>query len=150
MPTLTDYLGIETEIGLSKVLEGKSSLKDSIIRLEPAGLHLLPGGAARSDVAELLSDLKFQVILREACEMFDYVIIDAPPLGIFTDATVLINHADAALLVVRANHTHYQDIERVLETLPREKKLGAVLNQSDDTLTRESYYNYGYYKKSRQ
>ena len=39
--------------------------------------------------------------------MFDYVIIDAPPLGIFTDATVLINHADGALLVIRAGKTRY-------------------------------------------
>ncbi len=150
MPSLTDYLGIETETGLSEVLEGKFPLKDSIIRLEPAGLHLLPGGKARSDVAELLSGSKFKEILREACEMFDYVIIDAPPLSIFTDGAVLINHAEGALLVVRANHTHYKDIERVLETLPREKMLGAVLNQSEDSLIRESYYKYGYYKKNRQ
>ncbi|MEJ7699114.1 MAG: CpsD/CapB family tyrosine-protein kinase [Pyrinomonadaceae bacterium] len=150
MPSLTDYLGIETETGLPEVLEGKFPLKDSIIRLEPAGLHLLPGGKARSDVAELLSGSKFKEILREACEMFDYVIIDAPPLGVFADATVLINHAEGALLVVRANHTHYKDIERVLETLPREKMLGAVLNQSEDSLIRESYYKYGYYKKSRR
>ena len=149
MPSLTDYLGIETEAGLSEVLEGKFSLKDSIIRLEPAGLHLLPGGEARSDVAELLSGPKFKEILREAYEMYDYVIIDAPPLDIFTDATVLINHADGALLVVRANHTRYKDIERVLEMLPRERMLGAVLNQSEETLN-ESYYNYDYYKRSRQ
>ena len=42
--------------------------------------------------------------------MFDYVIIDAPPLGIFTDATVLINQADGALLVVRANRTRYRTL----------------------------------------
>jgi capsular exopolysaccharide synthesis family protein len=145
MPSLTDYLGIETEKGLSEVLAGKSSLRDSIIKLEPAGLYLLPGGEARSDVAELISGPRFKEILREAREMFDYVIIDAPPLGIFTDAAVLINHADGALLVVRANHTRYKDVERVLETLPRERMLGAVLNQSEDVLS-ESHYNYGYYK----
>jgi Mrp family chromosome partitioning ATPase len=47
MPSLTDYLGIEAETGLSDVLEGTSSLTDSIVRLEPAGLHLLP--AARRE-----------------------------------------------------------------------------------------------------
>jgi capsular exopolysaccharide synthesis family protein len=146
MPSLADYLGIETERGLSDVLAGTSSLKDSIIKVEPSGLHLLPGGEPRSDVAELISGPRFKEILRQAREMFDYVIIDAPPLGIFTDAAVLINHADGALLVVRANHTRYKDVDRVLETLPRERMLGAVLNQSEDVLT-ESRYNYGYYKK---
>jgi capsular exopolysaccharide synthesis family protein len=146
MPSLTDYLGIETDKGLSEILAGKASLKDSIIRLEPSGLHLLPGGEARSDVAELISGPKFKEILREAKQMFDYVIIDAPPLGIFTDANVLINHADGALLVVRANKTRYNIVDRVLETIPRERMMGVILNQSEDVLD-ESHYNYGYYKK---
>jgi len=149
MPSLTDYLGIEAETGLSDVLEGTSSLMESVVRLEPAGLHLLPGGKARSDVSEVLSGTKFKEILDQAYELFDYVIIDAPPLGIFTDAAVLINHADGALLVVRANHTNYKDIERVLETLPRQRIIGAVLNQSEDTLIRENYYDYGYYRKNK-
>lgn len=149
MPSLTDYLGIETDKGLSEILAGKAGLKDSIIKLEPAGLHLLPGGDARSDVAELISGPKFKQILTEAKEMFDYVIIDAPPLGIFTDANVLINHADGALLVVRANKTRYSVVDRVLETIPRDRMMGVILNQSEDVLD-ESHYNYGYYGKNRQ
>ena len=149
MPSLTDYLGIETDKGLSDVLSGTSTLKNSIIRLEPSGLHLLPGGEARNDVAELLSGPKFKEILREAREMFDFVIIDAPPLGIFTDAAVLINHADGAMLVIRANRTRYSLVERVLENVPRERMLGVVLNQSDDVLD-ESQYNYGYYTYNRE
>ena len=65
MPSLTDYLGIETDKGLSDILSGRTTLSESIIRLEPAGLHLLPGGEARSDVAELISGPKFKEILRE-------------------------------------------------------------------------------------
>jgi capsular exopolysaccharide synthesis family protein len=148
MPSLADYLGIETDKGLSDILAGRSTLQDSIIRLEPAGLHLLPGGEARSDVAELISGPKFKEILREARSLFDYVIIDAPPLGIFTDATVLINHADGAMLVIRANKTRYSEVDRILETLPRERMLGVVLNQSEDIL-QESHYSYGYYGKKR-
>ncbi|HEX8735063.1 MAG TPA: CpsD/CapB family tyrosine-protein kinase [Pyrinomonadaceae bacterium] len=144
MPSLTDYLGIETDKGLSEILAGKAGLKDSIIKLEPAGLHILPGGEARADVAELISGPKFKEILREAKQMFDYVIIDAPPLGIFTDANVLINHADGALLVVRANKTRYNVVDRVLETIPRERMMGVILNQSEDILD-ETHYNYGYY-----
>ncbi len=149
MPSLTDYLGIETNRGLSDLLAGKSSLTESIIKLEPAGLHLLPGGEARNDVAELISGPKFKEILRQAREMFDFVIIDAPPLGIFTDAAVLINHADGAMLVVRAGRTRYSVIERVLEQVPRERMLGVVLNESEDIMD-ETHYNYGYYNNKRQ
>ncbi len=149
MPSLTDYLGIETDKGLSDVLAGRASLNDSIIKLEPSGLHLLPGGEARNDVAELISGPTFKEILRQAREMFDYVIIDAPPLGIFTDATVLINHADGAMLVIRAGRTRYSVLDRILEALPRERMLGVVLNQSEDVLD-ETHYNYGYYNSARR
>jgi protein-tyrosine kinase len=138
MPSLADYLGIEADKGLSHVLAGEATLAESIIRLEPSGLHILPGGNPRTDVAELISGPRFKEILREAREMFDYIIIDAPPLGIFTDATVLINHADGALLVVRANKTRYSVIDRLLEPLPKDRLLGVVLNQSEDY----GYYNY--------
>jgi len=148
MPSLADYLGIETDTGLSHILAGESTLAESIVRLEPSGLHILPGGEARNDVAEMISGPKFKEILREAREMFDFVIIDAPPLGIFTDATVLINHADGAMLVVRANRTRYSEIDRLLEPLPKDRLLGVVLNQSEDVLD-ESHYNYGYYNYKR-
>lgn len=148
MPSLADYLGIEAEKGLSDILTGDTKLKDAIIKLEPAGLHILPGGDARNDVAELISGPKFREILREAREMFDFVIIDAPPLGIFTDATVLINHADGAMLVVRVNRTKCSSLERVLEQLPKDRMLGVVLNQSEDVMA-ESHYNYGYYNYKR-
>lgn len=148
MPSLGDYLGIETDKGLSHVLDGKATLVESIIRLDPAGLHILTGGDARNDVAEMISGPKFQEILREARELFDYIIIDAPPLGVFTDATVLINQADGAMLVVRANRTSYSVLDRLLEPLPKDRLLGVVLNQSEDVME-ESHYNYGYYNYKR-
>ena len=149
-PCATDYLGIETDAGLSEVLAGEATLDDAIIRLEPAGLYLLPGGAARDDVAELLSGPKFGKVLAEARQMFDYIIIDAPPLGIFTDANVLINRADGALLVVRANKTRYANVERLLEQLPRERMLGVVLNRTDEQLDESSYYYQRRYNSRRE
>ena len=148
MPSLTDYLGIETDKGLSHVLDGDVSLESAVVKLAPSGLHLLPGGEARSDVAELISGPKFKEILRQARDMFDYIIIDAPPLGIFTDAAVLINHADGAMLVVRAGRTKYTSVDRILDSLPKERMLGVVLNQSEDVMT-ESQYGYGYYNNQR-
>lgn len=148
-PCAADYLGLDAPTGLSEVLAGEATLEESIVRLEPAGLHLLPGGATRDDVAELLSGPKFSAVLREARRMFDYIIIDAPPLGIFTDATVLISRADAALIVARANKTKYAALEKLLEPLPRERLLGVVLNGSDEQLSEQNYYYYRRYKSRR-
>jgi capsular exopolysaccharide synthesis family protein len=148
-PCAADYLGIGASAGLSEVLAGEATLAESIVRLEPAGLHLLPGGSARDDVAELLSGPKFSAVLREARRMFDYVIIDAPPLGIFTDATVLISRADSALIVARANKTKYAALEKLLEPLPRERLLGVILNGSDEQLSEQNYYYYRRYSSRR-
>ena len=135
-PSAANYLGLQSELGLSEVLTGETKLSQAILKLKPSGLHILPGGAAREDVAELLSGPRFGRLLDEARNLFDYIIIDAPPLGVFTDANLLMNRADAALLVVRASVTRYAVVERLLEQLPRDRMLGVVLNrteaQSDD------------------
>jgi capsular exopolysaccharide synthesis family protein len=139
-PCAAEYFGIEAARGLSEVLTGENRLAESIIKLQPAGLHLLPGGQARDDVAELLSGPRFAHLLEQARKMFDYIIIDAPPLGIFTDANVLINRADAALIVVRAGKTRYAVVDRLLEQLPRERLFGVVLNRAEEPATDTAYY----------
>jgi capsular exopolysaccharide synthesis family protein len=144
-PCAADYLGLEADVGLSEVLAGEATLEESVVRLEPAGLHLLPGGSRRDDVAELLSGPRFSAVLAAARRMFDYIIIDAPPLAVFTDATVLINRADAAIIVARANRTRFGALERALEPLPRERLLGVVLNDSDEDVSEHNYYYYRRY-----
>jgi capsular exopolysaccharide synthesis family protein len=143
-------LGIDAPIGLSEVLGGELELEDAIVRLDPAGLFLLPGGRARDDVAELLSGPKFARLISEARRLFDYIIIDAPPMGIFTDANVLISRADAALLVVRAGKTRYALLDKLLEQLPKERLLGVILNRADETVDSAAYYyQQRYYRRDR-
>src|SRR5882724_1006369 len=148
-PCAADYLGIDAPVGLAEVLSGQARFEDAIIRVNPAGLYLLPGGGQRDDVAELLGGPTYARLLTDARRMFDYVIIDAPPLGIFTDANVLINRADGALLVVRAGKTRYSAVDKLLEHLPRERVLGVVLNQTDETLESTAYYRHHYYNRTR-
>ena len=147
-PCATDYFGIDATYGLSEVLGGQIALEDAIVRLDPAGLHLLPGGRPRDDVAELLSGPTYERVLAQARRMFDYIIIDAPPLGIFTDANVLMNRADGALLVVRAGKTRYAAVDKLLEQIPRERLLGVVLNRTDEQIDSTNYYyQYRYSKR---
>ncbi|MFN2531055.1 MAG: CpsD/CapB family tyrosine-protein kinase [Pyrinomonadaceae bacterium] len=149
-PCATDYLGIEETIGLSEVLGGRATLDEAIVQLKPSGLYLLPGGQPRDDVAELLSGPSYERLLGDVRRMFDYIIIDAPPLGVFTDANVLISRADAAMLVVRAGKTRYSVVDRLLEQIPRDRLLGVVLNRVDEQFdTASYYYQHRYYKRDR-
>jgi capsular exopolysaccharide synthesis family protein len=150
-PCATDYLGIDAQGGLSEVLGGQLRLEDAIVRLEPSGLHLLPGGRPRDDVAELLSGPSYARILSEVRRMFDYIIIDAPPLGIFTDANVLMSRADGGLLVVRAGKTRYSTLDKLLEQMPKERLLGVVLNRVEEQPETSSYYyQHRYYNRERR
>lgn len=147
-PCAADYLGIDAPMGLSEVLGGKIGLEQAIVRLDPAGLFLLPGGRARADVAEMLSGPTFARIIADARRMFDYIIIDAPPLGIFTDANVLMSRADGALLVVRAGKTRYAMVDKMLDQLPRERILGVVLNRAEEHIDATAYYYQKRYNRS--
>jgi capsular exopolysaccharide synthesis family protein len=150
-PCATDYLGIDAPVGLSEVLGGQLNIEDAIVRLEPSGLHLLPGGRPRDDVAELLSGPSYGRVLNEVRRMFDYIIIDAPPLGIFTDANVLMSRADGGLLVVRAGKTRYSAVDKLLEHMPKERLLGVVLNRIEDQPDSNSYYyQHRYYNRERK
>ena len=139
-PCATDYLAIDAPQGLSEVLGGELSFHEAVVRLDPAGLYLLPGGQSRDDCAELLSGPTYAGVITEARRLFDFIIIDAPPLGIFTDANVLINRADGALMVVRAGKTRYSMVDKTLAQLSRERMLGLVLNRADEELESDSYY----------
>jgi capsular exopolysaccharide synthesis family protein len=150
-PCATDYLGIDAKVGLSEVLGGEVSIEDAIVRLEPAGLHLMPGGHPRDDVAELLSGPSYSRLLSEVRRMFDYIIIDAPPLGIFTDANVLMSRADGGLLVIRAGKTRYSTVDKLLDQMPRERLLGVVLNRTEEQPDSSSYYyQHRYYNRERK
>jgi len=79
---------------------------------------------------------------------FDYIIIDAPPLGIFTDANVLMSRADGGLLVVRAGKTRYSTVDKLLDQMPRERLLGVVLNRTEEQPDAASYYyQHRYYNR---
>ena len=145
LPSLSKYVGLNCKVGLSDVLDGTHDLYDTVIKLGPAGLHLFPGGRVRNDVAELLSGPTFAKTIEDATAIFDYVIIDAPPLGVFSDAKILINGMDGALIVIRSNYTHYKTLSRIIEDLPADRLLGVVLNDSEETMIEgDYYYDYRY------
>lgn len=148
-PSLEDYLSIERQPGLSEVLRDGLQINDAMLLLEPAGLGLIQGGDARDEAAELLSSPKFKAIHDEVVSQFDFTIIDAPPLSLFTDAASILQVADAGILVVRSSEVNYQDLDRMLGTLPKEKLLAVVINQSEEALINRDYNYYSNYRNAR-
>ena len=89
---------------------------------------LLPAGRPDPDPIGGLTSARMRSILDEAAARFDWVILDAPPMGPMADANLLASMVDGAVFVVRSGRTHHQAAQRAIEALGRERILGVVLN----------------------
>ncbi|MEO1339175.1 MAG: polysaccharide biosynthesis tyrosine autokinase, partial [Myxococcota bacterium] len=101
-PRLHRAFGVSGEEGLTSVLVGES-LQNVIKQTDVADLFVLPCGPTPPNPAELLHTEKFAKVLDELSELYDRVILDSPPVGAVTDASILSRLVDATILVVQAH-----------------------------------------------
>ena len=79
-------------------------------------------------------------LLEEVGSSFDWVLIDAPPVGLMADAGLLVKLTRAVILVIGANSTPYKVVEKVVTEIGRENIVGTVLNRIDDAAVEWSGY----------
>ena len=145
---LHTLFGIEAQPGFFDLLYGQATPGECIRRvaLEGTGhLDVLPsGGAPNANAADLLVAGRLAPFFERLRMQYDYVLIDTPPLNLFTDAALIGAHADATLLVARADKTERQALRfAVLQLQHVQANLaGAILNGVD--LRRNSRYRGGY------
>ena len=116
-PRLLDYLGFEGVVGLTDVLVGRADVEDVLQpfgRTGPAPARRRPHPAQPERAARLG---RWQQLLADLAERFDYVLIDAPPLLPVTDAAVLSTIVDGALVVVGAGVAQREHVRRALDSL---------------------------------
>ena len=133
--------------GLSHYLSGQADLHDVICRTQEAGLFVIFAGVVPPNPSELLGQKRFAHLIENAKANYDYVIIDAPPLGNVIDAAVISKVCDASVLVVAAKSVSYKFVRTVKEQLEKTgcPILGVVLNKVD--MKQNKYYGkyYGNY-----
>ena len=136
----------ESVIGLSEYLSGQADYSDIIYATQNENLNMIFAGAVPPNPVELLSSDKFKNLLSDSRERYDYVIVDAAPLGAVIDASAISAFVDGSILVVTANEISYRFAQEVKAQLEKSncKVLGTVLNRIP--LKTGSYYN-NYYKK---
>jgi capsular exopolysaccharide synthesis family protein len=124
---------------------------ESRVVLHRVTLHLtvLTAGEPTTDPMAVLTSERMARLVQEARETFDWVVIDTPPVGLISDANLLAEAADGALLVVRAESTPYDIVQRAVATLGRDRVLGVVLNQARELDAPGYKYNSYYQTTSR-
>ncbi|HXG04899.1 MAG TPA: CpsD/CapB family tyrosine-protein kinase, partial [Candidatus Binatia bacterium] len=133
-PGVARYLGLPSARGLSAYLLDPDMAVDAVIERPPtAGFAVIVAGRASSMPYELLKSPRLAALLTTLRERFDYVIVDAPPVLPFPDATILRDLVDAFVLVVRANRTPREMVRDAVTTLGQHRVVGVVFNDDERT-----------------
>jgi len=153
-PSIIDKLNKPEEgslIGFSDIIQGKGKFSDSIVKLPGSEVDVMTSGTRRSDLTDLTTTVKLKQFIESLKEIYDYVIIDTPPIQPVSDTLFISQATDHNLLVVRANVTKIAGIKSVLKKLKNVDVSvdGLIFNDLDTS--KASYYGYyqygGYYNK---
>ena len=124
----------ESTNGLSQYLSGLVEKIDEVVyKTNYENLYMILAGPYAPNPSEILGDEQFGQLLKAARQVFEYVIVDTPPLGTVVDAAVIAQYCDGAIMVIESGATSYRICEKVKVQLEKAgcKVLGAVLNKVD-------------------
>ncbi len=141
-PSLHEITQVPNATGLGETLKATAEHKLPLFQLSDT-LMLAPAGRPDSNPMGALTSPRMRVMLAEASTRFDWVILDAPPIGLIADASLLAPLTDGVLLVVRSRRTHYAAAQKAADAIGRERVLGVVLNDVDVKTSRayQRYYD---------
>ena len=144
-PTVHKMFEVSNTYGLMDNLKNDRPLEKCVHKIEE-NIHVLPTGALPPNPAEVLSSKKVANFLKNIKDHYDYIFIDAPPVGAVSDATVISKNVDGVMYVVGANETDLSHAQIGIENLKKADAnvLGAVLNKYEATQPNYAYYGYYY------
>jgi protein-tyrosine kinase len=139
-PTLAQQFGVGRLAGLAEWLQSGMQTPSNIYRLGGPDFWLLPAGNPPANALELMQSGKLSQLMAHLSTMFDWIIVDSPPLLPLADATVWVRFTDGTLLVTREGKTEKASLKRGLEALKKSDLLGVVLNDSSH-VEHDYYYH---------
>lgn len=135
--------------GLSHFLAGRRDIQDVIYSTNVKGLHIIPTGPVPPNPSELLGTARFKLVLSKFRDIYDYVIIDTPPLGSVIDSAIIAQNCDGVAIVMEARAISRKFAERVIDQVRKTgcPILGVILNKVEMGGKYGKYYGkyYGRY-----
>lgn len=140
--------GVQEEVkGLSHYLSQQVTLDNVIYSTNIPYFHVIYAGTVPPNPSELLGGKHFKNLLKMVRDIYDYVIIDCPPLGRVIDAAVIAEECDGSVLVIESGVISYRFAQETKDQLAKCACpiLGVILNKMD--VTKLGYYGkyYGKY-----
>lgn len=127
-PTLAQQFGLGRLAGLGEWLQSGRQTVSNVYRLEGPDLWFMPAGNPPENPLELLQSGRLSYLMTQLADLFDWIIVDSPPLLPLADTTVWARVTDGTLLVAREGKSEKKQLQRGLEALKKSDLLGVVLN----------------------
>ena len=150
-PIIHTLFGIDRSPGITDYLMGQAPLHKVIKRIAGTNLYIMPAGQAVINPLELLNLREVKHLMDRLPSLFQWVIMDSPPLLFAADANLLGTMSNGTLLVVRIGHTTIDSVTRAMQSLCNNNVLGIVVNgaRRGELYSKYTYYH-SYYSPKEQ
>jgi len=147
------YLDLNTrgQLGLSNYLVNKANLEEITMTTEVENFYFISSGSIPPNPAELIASPRMYELVTELKKIYDYVVIDTPPIGLVTDALPLMQFSDINIYIVRHGYTQTKFLKDLNEMVQNGivKNLVYIFNDYDISKNYGYGYKYGYYRNSK-
>ena len=147
---LHEIIRVPNKEGMSTLLVGKDTLKDVIQHTKEENLDVITSGPVPPNPSELIMSDNFKRVIKTLLLEYDYVMIDSPPIGLVSDAMIVMRMSDINLIVVRAEYSKKEFFKNINKFVQEhELRAGIILNGVKTSAKSGAYgfgygYNYGY------
>ena len=143
-PSIHKMFRLNNIYGLTDILAKDRAVDKCIQETELKNLYVLTAGAIPPNPAEILSSEKMKNLIEDLKNIYDYIFIDTPPIGLVTDAGVLSSFIDGVVLVVKSESIEKKYLEETKKKLDAvdARILGAILNSYKSEQKDYNYYSY--------
>ena len=143
-PSIHKMFRLNNIYGLTDILAKDKTVDKCIQKTELENLYVLTAGAIPPNPAEILSSEKMKNLIEDLKNIYDYIFIDTPPIGLVTDAGVLSSFIDGVVLVVKSESVEKKYLEETKKKLDAvdARILGAILNSYKSEQKDYNYYSY--------
>ncbi|MGE5057557.1 MAG: CpsD/CapB family tyrosine-protein kinase [Acidobacteriota bacterium] len=138
-PVLAQQFGLGRVAGLAEWLQSELGTASNIYQLRGPGFWIMPAGDPPANTLELMQSARLSSLIVELGNIFDWIIVDSPPLLPLADTTVWSRLTDGTLLVTRQGTTEKKPLQRGLEMIKKSDLLGVVLNSCTNP-EHDNYY----------
>jgi tyrosine-protein kinase Etk/Wzc len=132
--------------GISTILIQRNSWQECLTKTILDNLDFIPSGPHPPNPSELLMNGNFQTLLEELKTIYDYIILDTPPVGLVTDGIMAMKQSDVSIYIFRANYSKKDflfNLQRIIN-INKFSNITTLLNALPNT--GEQSYGYGYYE----